>query len=87
MTSKSKPKRYIECPFCSGILEPKMGKMNCPECRARFEYDDRMESIFIDTTDIRLPIHGTVCPQCGLVQGEDVQRCMFCGHGLVATIQ
>jgi len=56
MTSRSVQKRYIECPFCSGVLEPKMGKMRCPECRARFEWfsaesprwSEKMESIFVD---------------------------------------
>ena len=43
--------------------------MKCPECHAKFEYDDRMECIFVDTDDLRLPVHGTVCPQCGLGRG------------------
>jgi hypothetical protein len=87
MTSRSKPKRYIECPFCSGVLEPKIGKMKCPECHTKFEYDDRMESIFVDTRNLRLPIHGTVCPRCGLVQGEDGKRCVYCGEGMSGTVQ
>ena len=41
------------CPFCSGVLEPKIGKMKCPECNARSEYDDRMECVFVDTNDLR----------------------------------
>ena len=61
--------------------------MKCPECHAKFEYDDRMESVFDDTDDLRLPLHGSVCPQCGLVQGEDVQRCFYCGKGLYGTVQ
>ena len=87
MTSRSKPKRYIECPFCSGVLEPKIGKMQCPECHAKFRYDDRMESIFVDTKDLRLPVHGTVCPQSGLVQRMDVRRCMYCGQEMSGTVQ
>ena len=87
MTSRSKSKRYIEYPFCSGVLEPKIGKMKCPECHAKFQYDDRRECIFVDTDDLRLPVHGTVCPQCGLLQGEEVQRCLFCGKGLCGTVQ
>jgi hypothetical protein len=61
--------------------------MKCPECYAKFEFDDRMECIFVDTNDLRLPVHGTVCPQCGLVQGMDVQRCLYCGQGLSGTVQ
>ena len=87
MTSISKRKRYIECPFCSGVLEPKIGKMKCPECHAKFEYDDRMESVFVDAEDLRIPVHGTVCPQCGLVRNEYVQRCLFCGQRLSGTVQ
>ena len=87
MTSRSEPKRYIECPFCSGVLEPKLGKMKCPECHAGFEYDARMECVFVDKDDLRLPVNGTVCPQCGLLQDEDVQRCLFCGRGLCRTVQ
>ena len=87
MTSRSKPKRYIECPFSSGVLELKIGKMKCPECHAKFEYDDRMESVFVDTDDLRLPVHGTVCPQCGLVQGKETQGCLYCGKVMSGTVQ
>lgn len=61
--------------------------MKCPECHAKFEYDDRNESVFADTSDLRLPVHGTVCPQCGLVQGEDCQRCLYCGKGMIGAIE
>jgi hypothetical protein len=87
MTSRSKRKRYIECPFCIAPLKPKVGKIQCPMCEAKFEYDDRMECIFVDTSDLRLPVHGTVCPQCGLVQGEDVQRCVYCGVEMSHILQ
>lgn len=46
-----------------------------------------MEIVFVDTSDLRLPVYGTVCPQCGLVQGEDVQRCLLCGQGMLGTMQ
>jgi hypothetical protein len=75
------------CPFCTSGIEPKTGKMKCPECHAKFEYGDRMESIFIDVEDLRLPVHGAVCPQCGLVQGVDVQRCMYCGNSFCSVVQ
>ena len=73
--------------FCSGVLEQKPGKMECPECDTKFEYDDRMECVFVDTSDLRLPINGAVCTQCGVVQGEDVQGCFYCGKDLNSTIQ
>jgi len=78
---------YIECPFCQGLLEPKAGKQKCPECGTNLEIDDRLESIFADTSDLRLPIHGTVCPDCGLVQGEENDICWYCGAGLCHTVQ
>jgi hypothetical protein len=43
MTPESKQQRCIECPFCSGLVGPKIGKMKFPECKARFEHDDRLE--------------------------------------------
>ena len=51
---------FIECSFCQGSLEPKAGKQKCPECGVKLEIDDRLESIFAYTSDLRLPIHGTV---------------------------
>ncbi|MBW2611198.1 MAG: hypothetical protein JRD49_05920 [Deltaproteobacteria bacterium] len=80
-------KRFIECPFCSGLVEPRRGRMKCPECHAVFTYDDRLESIIVDPHDLRLPIHGTVCTRCGLVQSEKVRRCGHCGGELVSTKQ
>jgi hypothetical protein len=74
------------CPFCSYVLELRPGKMKCPECQARFEYDDRMECVFVDTSDLRLPVHGTVCPQCGVVQGEG-KRCLYCGKEMCCDVQ
>jgi len=87
MTSRSKPKRYIECPFCSGVLEPKIGKMKCPECGAKFEYDDSFGGVFVDIKDLRLPIKGNVCSKCGLLQDYGVERCLYCGNALSSTIQ
>ena len=82
-----KQKLSIECSFCSSAIETKIGKVKCPECHTRFEIDDRMECVFVDNSDLRLPIHGTVCPQCGLLQHEDVQRCLFWGQRLIGTMQ
>jgi len=65
------------------VLEPKIGKMKCPECNSRFQYDHRMERIFVDTEDLRLPNNVTVCPQFGSLQSEDIH----CGHSLSLTVQ
>ncbi len=73
---------FIECPFFQGLLEPKSGKQRCPECGTNLEIDDRLECIFVDTNDLRLPINGTVSTKCGLVQGDEVRRCGYCGARL-----
>lgn len=87
MTFESKQAQYIECPFCSGLVEPKIGKMKCSECHARFEYYDRLECIFVDKSTFRLPIHGTVCGSCGLVRSEENKKCAYCGNDLSCAIQ
>jgi RNA polymerase subunit RPABC4/transcription elongation factor Spt4 len=78
-------KRYFECPFCSGLVEPKPGRQKCPECHVGFVYDETLQSVFVDTTDVRLPIHGTVCTRCGMVQSEKVRRCGHCGGEITDT--
>lgn len=79
---------YQECPFClNHNLEAKPGKTTCPECLAEFEIDDRVECIFADTSKMRLPVHGMVCGVCGLVQGDEVERCGYCGVNLGTIMQ
>lgn len=78
-------KRYIECPFCSGLFEPRPGRQKCPECHTGFVYDEGMQRTFVDTSDVRLPIHGTVCTRCGMVQSEKVRRCGHCGGKITDT--
>jgi len=80
-------KNYIECPFCSGLLEPKLGRQTCPECHAGFVYDAGRHRIFVDTNDIRLPIQGIVCTRCGMVQSENARRCAHCRGELLSTKQ
>jgi hypothetical protein len=86
MTPKSKQTRYINCPFCSGLIEPKIGQTKCPECKAKFTYDDRLESVFVDLDDLRLPIKGNVCSNCGLLQDYGGGTCLYCGKELSSTI-
>ena len=78
-------KNYIECPFCNGLVEPKPGKLACPECHAALLYDEGKQHIFVDTNDMRLPIHGTVCTRCGMVQSEKMRRCEHCGGKITGT--
>jgi hypothetical protein len=87
MAEESKQQRYIECPFCSGFVEPKIGKMQSPECKAHFEYDDRLECVFAELDDLRLPVSGTVCCNCGLLQSEENKKCAYCGENLCGTMQ
>ena len=79
---------YLKCPFClSHSVQAKPGKTTCPECSAEFEIDDRLECVFVDTEKLRLPVNGTVCGFCGLVQGGERANCLFCGIEFKSTIQ
>ena len=70
----------IRCPFCTdGNIIAQPGKSECPECHAKYELDDRVECIFVDLDNPRLPIKGTYCRQCGLVQGGYRKHCRNCG--------
>ena len=76
----------IKCPFClKNSVEAKSGKTTCPECSAEFEVDDRLECIFVNPDKLRLPmaVNGTVCGMCGLVQGDQVERCGYYGGNLI----
>ena len=77
---------YILCPFCghSGI-DAKPGKIYCHKCNYRFYIDYRMECVFADPKNLRLPLTGTVCPICGLIQGEDAEHCVFCNTKINPT--
>jgi hypothetical protein len=78
----------LKCPFClNHNLEANPGKTTCPECSAEFEVDDRGECIFADTQKMRLPVLGFVCGMCGLIQGDQVERCGYCGVNLFPKIQ
>ena len=68
-------------------IEAKPGKTSCPDCLAKFEIDDRIECIFVDTDNPRLPIRGMICNLCGLIQNEKNEICMYCGERLHTTIQ
>ena len=76
----------IKCPFCeTGYILPKVGSTGCPKCYVRVWMDDRMECVFVNKSTFRLPIQGTVCGSCGLVQGEHNQECGYCGTILNRT--
>ena len=47
---------YLTCPFCGdSCILPKPGKVRCPMCFSKFEIDDRLECMFADTDDLKLP--------------------------------
>ena len=69
----------LKCPFCLHLIPtPKPGPTTCPACSAEFEIDDRLECVFVDPAKLRLPVNGTVCLVCGLVQDDQVERCVYC---------
>ena len=66
----------MKCPFClNSIADPNPGDIICPNCQAEFEVDDRRECVFANPDNLKLPVNGTVCRECGLVQGEGRVRC------------
>ena len=72
--------RRSECPFCaSDNIHKDSGKMKCLDCLAEYEIDDVSECIFANTDDLRLPLRGTVCPHCGLLQCVDTNKFRLCG--------
>ena len=74
---------YMKCPFCEeGEILVKSGPVLCPNCMASFRIDDREESIFVDLNRPRIPLRGTYCPHCGLVQGHENEHCYFCAGPL-----
>ena len=74
---------HIICPFCGQPgIEAKPGRTFCQECNYHFYIDDRVECVFADPKDLRLPLTGTVCPICGLIQGEDSDHCVYCNTEL-----
>ena len=79
----SESKGYLNCPFCSSqCVEARQGKTRCQVCDAAFEIDARVECVFADTENIRLPVNGIVCGSCGLVQGGNRKNCLYCGIGI-----
>jgi hypothetical protein len=77
-----------KCPFCETYsLEFKAGKSTCPECHAKYEIDENLESVFVDLQHPRLPVIGTFCKSCGLVQGNNRKFCKKCGYRLDTATQ
>ncbi len=79
---------YLKCPFCGNQrIEAVPGITRCQICNAQFEIDDRLECIFSDTENIRLPLKGIVCSSFGLVQNEGTMTCLYCGTEVKSTLQ
>ena len=78
----------LKCPFCGDrAIDMKIGETVCSVCSTKFEIDDRSECVFVDVNNPKLPIYGTVCNVCGLVQAEESRACMNCGEKLYPTKQ
>lgn len=76
----SETHEHITCPFCKNEFSvEKPGNIRCPMCYTEFVVDDRLECVFVDPDNVRLPANGTVCPSCGLVQRNESKACMNCG--------
>jgi hypothetical protein len=69
----------VKCPFCGYERIPSVsGKTICQKCGASFEIDGRGERVFVDPLNGRLPLEGTFCPVCGLIQGGEAENCLLC---------
>ena len=78
----------LKCQFClNQSIEAKSGATSCPECDAQFEIDDRLECVFGDTENIRLPAIGTICAACCLIQAGSQQNCLYCGAVICTAVQ
>ena len=76
----------LKCPFCLNPLsESNPGQKICPKCLVEFEIDDRGESVFINPDNLRLPVSGTACRECGLVQSTEMDSCGYCGAALIIS--
>ena len=70
------------CPYCREVeIGDNTGPSTCPACKAEFRIDDRGECVFADLERLRMPVHGQVCPVCGLVQEGRWDWCVRCGAG------
>ena len=70
---------FLKCQFClNHTIEAKSGETICPECLAEFEIDDRLECIFVDIQNMKLPKKGLVCGYCGRVQSNENRNCVYC---------
>ena len=79
---------YMKCPFCEKrCIKEQTGKSKCPVCESEFEIDDRLECIFVNKEKVRLPVKGTVCPLCGLIQNDDSKTCLYCGMLINSNVQ
>ena len=86
--ASDKRRQSIVCPFCvTGYILPRTGSTGCPKCYVKVWLDERLEFIFVDKSTFRLPISGTVCGSCGLVQSEENDRCRYCGMPMCRTAQ
>jgi hypothetical protein len=78
----------LKCPFCLNPLSDSiLGEKICPGCQAEFEVDDRAECVFVNPDNLKLPVKGTVCRVCGLVQGKGRDSCGYCGAELYVIVQ
>jgi uncharacterized OB-fold protein len=78
----------MKCPFCGDYaIDNYPVETICSECSTKFEIDDRSECIFVNMDNLKLPIKGTICNVCDLVQVEAREACMYCGEMLCSTRQ
>ena len=77
----------MKCPFCRKTTIPdEPGPVLCPVCMASFHIDERGEYIFVNLDNPRIPLKGTYCPKCGLIQGHENESCYLCAEPLNTAV-
>ena len=69
----------VKCPFCRrGEVPEDPGKHVCPECGGAFELDEQVVYTFVDLDKPMMPLKGTYCTTCGLIQSPHRKSCYLC---------
>jgi len=75
------------CPFCrQSDIGDKSGTIICSSCQTVLEIDDRGECVFVDADSPKMPMYGQVCAECGLVQQDKRDSCVYCGTVFNKTV-
>ena len=69
------------------LLQTIKSKLESGERYAKFEYDDRMACVFVDTKDLRLVSPWDCLPSVWIGAGDGGSGCFYCGLGMNGSVQ